>query len=144
MASCFFTGFVRLTPITPSFVRTVGSVQVLFHKVSRYCFIRPVCPGYTAYSPHSKPPSVGITLSICSKLSLVRPIPACSGWLYQTQRWAAALDSIALKCISCKILPCRARVIFRKKRWKSLIRHPYTASVNPKRFGRKKNRKKGK
>ncbi|WP_301885972.1 hypothetical protein [Bacteroides caecimuris] len=111
---------------------------------ARYCFIRPVCPGYTAYSPHSKPPSVGITLSICSKLSLVRPIPACSGWLYQTQRWAAALDSIALKCISCKILPCRARVIFRKKRWKSLIRQPYTASVNPKRFGRKKNRKKGK
>ena len=51
------------------------------------------------------------------------PVHSCHHRLvFQTQRWTAALDSVALKCISYKILPFCERVIFRKKRRKSLIR----------------------
>ncbi|KAA4738126.1 hypothetical protein F3B47_22455 [Bacteroides fragilis] len=51
------------------------------------------------------------------------PVHSCHRRLvFQTQRWTAALDSVALKCISYKILPFCERVIFRKKRRKSLIR----------------------
>ncbi|KAA3933310.1 hypothetical protein DWW47_15975 [Odoribacter splanchnicus] len=51
------------------------------------------------------------------------PVHFCHRRLvFQTQRWTAALDSVALKCISYKILPFCERVIFRKKRRKSLIR----------------------
>ncbi|OUO97255.1 hypothetical protein B5F38_11190 [Barnesiella sp. An22] len=47
------------------------------------------------------------------------PVHSCRHRLvFQTQIWTAALDSVALKCISCKILPFCERVIFRKKRRK--------------------------
>lgn len=42
--------------------------------------------------------------------------------VFQTQRWTAALSSVALKCIPCKILPFCERVIFREKRRKQLVR----------------------
>ena len=49
-------------------------------------------------------------------LTLVRPRSCHRRLVFQTQIWTAALDFIALKCISRKILPFRERVIFRKKR----------------------------
>ncbi|WP_342975253.1 hypothetical protein [Phocaeicola dorei] len=80
------------------------------------------------------------------------PIPITAFWLhschrrlvFQTQSLTAALGSVALKCISRKILPFCERVIFQKKRRKQLIRQSCKASVNPKRFRQKKNRTEGK
>ena len=71
-------------------------------------------------------------------------IPASRRLVFQTQIWAVALGSVALKCISRKILPFCESVIFRKKRRKQLVRQPREASVNPKRFRRKKEPNKGK
>ena len=73
------------------------------------------------------------------------PVHSCRHRLvFQTQIWTAALDSVALKCISCKILPFCERVIFRKKRRKQLVRQSCKASVNPKRFRQEKEPNKGK
>lgn len=63
------------------------------------------------------------------------PVHSCHRRLvFQTQRWTAALDSVALKCISYKILPFCERVIFRKSVGNRLFVSPCKASVNPKRF----------
>ena len=73
------------------------------------------------------------------------PVHSCRRRLvFQTQIWTAALDSVALKCISCKILPFCERVIFRKKRRKQLVRQSCKASVNPKRFRQEKEPNRGK
>ena len=53
---------------------------------------------------------------------LFQSIPVFTGWFFQSQRWTAALDSVTLKCISCKILPFCESVIFRKKCRKQLGR----------------------
>lgn len=55
-------------------------------------------------------PFLSIPLAACPVSFLPSPVG------FQTQIWTAALDFIALKCISRKILPFRERVIFRKKR----------------------------
>ena len=50
------------------------------------------------------------------------------------QRWTAAPDSAALKCISRKILPSCVSVIFRKKRRKGLLRQSLERIVKPERL----------
>ena len=65
---------------------------------------------------------------------IAHPAHSCPCRLvFQMQIWTAALDSVALKCISCKILPFCERVIFRKKRRQELLRQPVQASVKPER-----------
>ena len=56
---------------------------------------------------------------------------------YSMQRWADAPDYDTLKCISCKILPCLARVIFRKKCRKGLFRQLLHGIVKPERLRQK-------
>ncbi|MCD0221889.1 hypothetical protein LPH68_19370 [Bacteroides sp. 1_1_30] len=73
--------------------------------------------------PHRHPLPVLSSVSLFSIYSyLLQPIPVFTGWFFQSQRWTAALDSVTLKCISCKILPFCESVIFRKKRRKQLGR----------------------
>ena len=75
---------------------------------------------------------------------IAHPAHSCPCRLvFQMQIWTAALDSVALKCISCKILPFCERVIFRKKWRNSLFASPCKASVNPKRFRQKEEPNRG-
>ena len=93
--------------------------------------------------PHRHPTSVAFLLFYLLTLAAY-PAHSCPcRSVFQTQIWTDALGSVALKCISRKILPFRKRVIFRKKRRKQLVRQSLEASVNPKRFRQKKNRTKG-
>lgn len=54
--------------------------------------------------------------------------------VFRMQRWTAAPDSAALKCISRKILPSCVSVIFRKKRRKGLFRQSLERIVKPERL----------
>ena len=82
-----------------------------------FSFYKPVLP--LIRHPHFTPLS-----SLFYYLPIIAyPAHSCRRRLgFQTQIWTAALDSVALKCISCKILPFCERVIFRKKRRKQLVR----------------------
>ena len=66
-------------------------------------------------------------LSFYSVFRVQTPVSFPVGF-YPMQRWAAAPDSDTLKCISCKILPFCASVIFQKKRRNGFFDSPLEAS----------------
>ena len=110
------------------------------------------CPSFYTCLPNPPPPPIPIYSHPTSVAFLLFYLLTLAAYLahsypcrsvFQTQIWTDALGSVALKCISRKILPFRERVIFQKKRRKLLVRQSLEASVNPERFRQKKNRTKG-
>ena len=96
------------------------------------CLFTSPCPalrlsGCTAYPSFTVSPFL---LSAFRRIISLLPYLECcfSGTFlsspvgFPVQRWTVALDSVTLKCISCKILPFCESVIFRKKCRKQLGR----------------------